>query len=406
MTTAYRVLLVGQVIALLGSQISSVALPWFVLVTTGSAAQMAGVLVAESLALATVGVPAGAIVDRVNGKWLMVSIDCVRAVTTLLIPVLALQGSLAYWMILAIAAVQGALGTPYLAARMALVPGLVGLDHRSLITANTWIQMAQHATAIAGPALAGFVIAAVGNITTLFTTAAAFAAAGVFVAIGVQWRAPVTAPRGTWRAEVAAGLAFIMANDLLRAVLLIGMAAQVAVTTMLSAVLPVFVRSVLGGDAAQLGLLQAAVGGGATVGMLVYAAINHRLPWHPGMAACVFLVGVALPVWLIPLFPTLGSAMFALGLNAMFSAPCLVLVQTLLQTATPPEVRGRVFSAGIALWQLATPLGLAAAGPLLERFGALPVLAAISVVLTGVAGAAWLSGAIRQAQRFAILTET
>lgn len=379
----YLSLLAGQFVSLLGSQFTFVALPWFVLSTTGSAARMTLVLVAETIPLAVLGAPAGAIVDRVNLKRLMVTLDVVRGFLMLVIPTMAALGRLEFWMIVVVAVFNGILVTPYLSARMAIVPRLVGEDERCLTLANTSLIFAMQITSVFGPALAGVLIGLLGNVSVLFIDAASF-----FVAAGIIW---LGVPRGEdsgerershWLEDVLVGFRFIWSSPPIRTAILIGMFVNLGFAMLVSAALPVLVKQVLHGEAGDLGIILSVWGVGTTVGMASYGALSGRWPWRRGTSILVFTIGMVLPLWLLPLIPTLTSVVIGFGTSALFAGPMWVLIQTLLQVATPADVRGRVFAAFNALWLVVTPLGLAIAGPLLDAVGVMPVLWFVVVLLT------------------------
>ena len=107
-------LLIGQFVSLCGIQMTAVALPWFVLTSTHSPQKMTIVLLAQAIPFAVFGLPAGAIVDRVDMKRLMVWLDLGRAVTIGAIPVLAIfaKGDTLFWGIVALNAINATLSSP------------------------------------------------------------------------------------------------------------------------------------------------------------------------------------------------------------------------------------------------------------------------------------------------------
>ena len=396
---AYVTLLAAEFISLLGSQFSVVALPWFVLSTTGSPGKMTFVLLAQTLPLAIFGLPAGALVDRFDKKRLMVTLDLARGLLTVLIPLLASMGRLEFWMIVAVSFVSGTLVTPYMSARMALIPQLVGREEHALTQANTWLQLSMQITTILGPATAGVLIAAIGNLNVLYVDAATFVIAGLLLALGLRKIAPRATTRSerTWLEELREGLGFIRRHELILTIIVIGMFINLGFVVLFSATLPVFVKNVLGGEARQLGLLLSVEGVGSVIGMLIYSLLSKVWPLSPGHTIRAFLIGMVAPLWLLPLFPTLPAGLLALGMSSIFTAPIVVIIQTTLQTATPPKLQGRVFAAFNALWLLVAPLGLTIAGPLLERWGALPVLWLVCLLMTACLIASWLSPAVEKA---------
>src|SRR3954451_13455366 len=105
----------------LGSEMSAVALPWFVLVSTGSAARVAGVLPAEFAGVALLGLPAGRLAPALRARRAMLTAEGIRAPLLLLIPVLHWVGALHYVMLLVVGLVVGACFTAYSSAQRVLL---------------------------------------------------------------------------------------------------------------------------------------------------------------------------------------------------------------------------------------------------------------------------------------------
>jgi len=154
---------VAQFVSMTGTQMTWVALPWYVLTTTGSPVRMTLVLFAEMVPFAVFGLTAGAIVDRVNLKHLMVGCDLVRVLLVASIPTLAAFGVLEYWMIVVASALIGTFSAPAYAAQSTVIPELVGEDEEALIAGNTAVQLASQITTMSGPVLAGVLIGIIGN---------------------------------------------------------------------------------------------------------------------------------------------------------------------------------------------------------------------------------------------------
>ena len=127
-----RALLVAEVISTTGAQMTWLALPWFVLTTTGSTGQMVLVILAESIGLAAAGLPAGSFVQRFGARRSMLITDAVRAPLMLLVPVLHWTGHLSLGGLLLLAFLLGALAAPYFTAQKVIVPELLGEDEQTI----------------------------------------------------------------------------------------------------------------------------------------------------------------------------------------------------------------------------------------------------------------------------------
>jgi MFS family permease len=395
---SFLALLAAQFISLAGTYLNLMALPWLVLELTGSPSVMTLVILALIIPGGIIGIPAGAIVDRLNAKRLLVALDLARAALSLVIPSLALMNRLEFWVIIVITALTSVLTAPYGSARMLIVPMLVGEQEGDLARANTLLEGAKQLAKVVGPAVAGVLIAVVGNFSVLYINAGTYFVAAVMIASSLRY-SPQSRRIKTSRAfaqDIQAGLRFILGTRSIRLVTLVGMFAAMAITTLTMAVLPVFVKEVLDGDASLVGLLTGIWGGRAALGMLAYGVMASRWPWPPLRTLSIFLVGLSLPMWLMALVPNIFASMVTFALASLFSTASLVLIHTLLQSTTPHEIRGRVFAAFQVFFMFGAPLGLVVAGPLMENYGTMVMVWAITLLLTVTSITTWISPILRQ----------
>jgi MFS family permease len=110
--TPLRALLAAETISTTGTQMTWLALPWFVLVTTSSPTRMTLVMIAELVGLAVAGLPAGAVLQRLGARRTMLMADAVRAPLMLLVPVLHWTGHLSLAALVSLAFSLGALAGP------------------------------------------------------------------------------------------------------------------------------------------------------------------------------------------------------------------------------------------------------------------------------------------------------
>src|SRR5947209_4181336 len=147
-------LLAAEVLSTTGSQMTWLALPWFVLVTSGSK-QMAFVVAAEACGYALFGIPSGSLLQRLGPRRTMRLCDALRAPLMLLVPVLHWRGDLTLPILVVLAFTLGAAGTPYPAAQRVVVAETLDEDEASVERANALLQGATRITMLFGPALAG-----------------------------------------------------------------------------------------------------------------------------------------------------------------------------------------------------------------------------------------------------------
>ncbi len=176
---AVSALVLAETISVLGTRMTYLALPWFVLVTTGSPSKMSLVLAAEILPMAILGIPSGALVQRLGSRTTMLVADFARAPILASIPLLYAAGILDFWLLLAIVALLGAFAPPYFAAQRTILPELVGEDETRMSQANSSIEGGTALAALLGPALAGVLIPFIGAPNVLYVDAATYLVAFV-----------------------------------------------------------------------------------------------------------------------------------------------------------------------------------------------------------------------------------
>ena len=179
-------LIAAELASLTGSAMTFIALPWFVLQTTGSTAKMSWVLAAELLPVVLVGIPAGSVIVRLGAKRTMLVSDAVRAPLLIVIPVLHRSGHLSFPALLAVTFAIGVFTAPYFASARMIVPEIVGDDERLVAQVNALLAGANQITQIAGPVLAGLLIAAVGPSTVLVVDGCSYLVSFLVVALLVS----------------------------------------------------------------------------------------------------------------------------------------------------------------------------------------------------------------------------
>jgi MFS family permease len=155
-------LLLGQGVSALGSQMTFLALPWFVLATTGSATKMGLVLAAEILPIAVLGIPSGTVVTRLGVRRTMMLGDAGRAPLIAAIPLLHRLGWLSFPLLLALVALLGVFIAPYFSSQRLILPELLGDDETAVGKANAILEGVQRLAGLLGPAVAGVLIATIG----------------------------------------------------------------------------------------------------------------------------------------------------------------------------------------------------------------------------------------------------
>jgi MFS family permease len=367
-------LITAEVVSSLGSQMTFLALPWFVLVTTGSPARMGVVLAVQLLPVALFGIPSGALVGRLGARRTMVIGDFARVPLMASIPLLHTAGLLTFPLLLVLVFALGCFLAPYFSAQRLVLPELVGDDERTVAQANAIVEGAQRTTMLLGPAAAGLLISAFGATNVLYIDAGTFLFAAVVLTLFVPRRPPL--PATDESKGVLAGVRFLVRDPLLAPLgitaLFLNMFGQ-----MLTASLPVLAYEQHGGSSRVAGLFFAAFGAGAVVGSVAAMKLVPR--FDPIRLGAVSLVALSLPIFLLPLdLPAIGvmAALFASSIfGPLVNAPLIAVITT----RTPQALRAKVMTAVLTFALLAGPVGLLAVGPLLEAWGPRPVFLLVAV---------------------------
>ncbi|MDQ3865045.1 MAG: MFS transporter, partial [Actinomycetota bacterium] len=303
-----------------GNVLAFVAIPWFVLQTTGSAARTGLIGGAFLLAAVLAGVVGGPVVDRVGFRRTSIVADLAGALTVASIPLLYHTIGLAFRQILLLVFLGGLLDALGHTARQSLVPDLAGRAGMRIERANSAFQGIQHASFLVGPPLAGLLIAVFTPSNVLWVDAATFVvSAGLVAALlpSVVPRSGTAAAElrgvGRYLTDLAEGITFIRRDRLVFWMFGIGIVANFFVLPLFAVVLPVYAEQIYG-SAVDLGLMLGGFGSGALAGTVFYGTLGHLLPRRTTLVSAIVLMG--LPFWVLVAAPSLGltiGALFAAG---------------------------------------------------------------------------------------------
>jgi MFS family permease len=374
-------LFTANAISLVGNVLSAIAIPWFVLQTTGSATQTGITGFFTVLPVVLAGVFGGTLVDRLGYKRTSIIADIASGVTTALIPLLYFTIGLEFWQLMVLVFFGALLDAPGSTARSALVPELAEMAQMPIERATSLIQIIERSSRLIGAPLGGLLIALIGTENVLWLDAASFFISAGIIAVTIKVHQPVQhegyKPRGKYFDELRQGLRFIFNDKLMLAIVI-----MVMVTNFLDAVFggvvqPVFVKQVYG-QALDLGLLIGANGAGAVIGALIFSVVGPRLPRYT-----VFVVGfvlTSLKFFLYATYPPLWVALVFVVLFSIGAGPLNPIISAVEYERVPRNMRGRVGGAVSAGAWSAMPFGMLIGGVLTEQFGVRPMLLGLGVI--------------------------
>ena len=369
---AIYLLFTANTISLIGNQLTLIAIPWFVLETTGSAVQTGLTAFFNFLPIVIAGFFGGTIVDRLGYKRMSIVADVASGITVAFVSFLFGLGLLPFWMLLVLVFLSALLDAPGSTARAALVPELAEAAGMPLERASSLLQIVERASRLVGAPLAGLLVAVMGAQNVLWLDAATFAVSAAMVAFLVPVARTVTPTvKQRYTADLAEGLRFLRRDRLL--LVIVG---TVMITNFLDAakgsvILPVYARDVYD-SAVALGLMFGLSGGGAVLGALVYGTVGHKYSRRWIFVGA--FIAVSLPIFILAALPPLPVVLLGQFVSGIAAGPINPVLSTIEYERIPPNMRGRVFGTITAGAWMAMPLGVLLGGYAIEWAGLVPTL--------------------------------
>ena len=391
-------LLVANVVSQFGNSLANLAIPWFVLTTTGSATSTGIAVAVGALPGIVVGIFGGAIVDRLGYKPTSVISDIASCVAVLLIPLIHQTVGIAFWQLLALVFLGALLDMPGASARSSLFPDLVSGTGLTLERANAAYNATRRLASTLSAPIAGILIAALGATTLLYLNAASFAISAAIVALRVPAHpvqhavSEATRRFDRYLADVREGFAFLYRDRLLLWMVLSFAIGGLIAEPLYAVILPVYAHERYG-SAVNLGFIFTGLAVGSIVGNAIFAGLNQRLPRSGVIIGGFALRAVAF--WALVFVPPWGVIAVAIFIGAVLFEPINPLFMTIFQERVPAGMRGRVLGAAGALGAGTLPLGIVAYGFLLDRIGLDATLVLFVIVNTTLPVAMYLTPVLR-----------
>ena len=387
----------AETVSLAGNAVAQLAIPWYVLITTGSATLTGLAVFFNFLPIVLAAFFGGVVVDRLGFRATSIVADLASAAAVAAIPLLESTVGIELWQLFALVFLGALLDAPGATARAALLPDVVELAGARIERASGIRSGIQQSAILIGAPIGGVLVAAFGATAALWLDAASFLVSAALVGVFVPRPDASTASeeKGKFLAELAEGIRFIWRQRVLRAVVL-----MVLLTNLLEAPFPV-VMSVFAreeyGSASDLGLMFGVFGGGALAGSLVYSAIGHRLPRRRTFLWC--FTGIPIAYLALATLPSLPVALVALAFTGLVAGPINPLLFTVTTELVPTQLRGRVFGAVRGGAWAAIPLGTLLGGVIVGAAGVAATFLAIGVLLALVVAYGFVNPAFREMDR-------
>jgi MFS family permease len=360
----YQLFFAGQLISLIGTWMDQVAESWLVYRLTGSALLLGTVAFASQIPVFLLAPIGGALADRYDRRKILIGTQSSMMVLTFVLAGLTLSHRIQIWQVVTLAALTGVVNAVDLPARQSFVVDMV--SRADLVNAIALNSSMFNGARIVGPALAGIVVAAIGEGWCFFVNGVSFLAVIAGLAM-MKMNRPRMAIEGSPLENIIEGFKFVGQNGPVRALmLLLGL---VSFTAMPYAVLmPLFADKILHGGAQALGLLMGCSGIGALCAALTLAMRKTLKGLSVWVAVSCAGFGMAL---------LLFSFSRTLWLSATLLVPtgfCMMIQMassnTLIQSMVPDRLRGRVMSVYAMTFMGMAPMGALLAGSLAHKLGA------------------------------------
>jgi MFS family permease len=394
-------LYVADAISLSGNVVAQLAIPWYVLLTTGSPTLTGLAVFFNFLPVVLAGLFGGVVVDRLGYRTTSVVADLASAAAVAAIPALAATVGIELWQLMALVFLGALLDAPGTTARAALLPDVVELAGMPMERAAGIRGAIQRGSLLVGAPVGGILVAELGATSALWINAASFLVSAALVATAIpaarrkaETDAPAEEPK-RYLGELADGFRFVWNHRLMRAIVL-----TVLVTNLLDApfgvVMPVYALEAFG-SAVDLGLMFGVFGGFALAGSLVFSAIGHRLTRRLTFVCC-FVVWAA-DYLVLATLPSLSVTLVALAIGGLAVGPINPLLSTLGYEQIPSHMRGRVIGVLTAGAWAAIPAGILLGGVLVEAVGVAATLFAVGVCYLAVTVYGFFNPAFREMDR-------
>lgn len=372
-------------VSLVGTRLSVIALPLFVLITTGSATRTGLVAFAEMTPFVLAQALAGPITDRVGPRRVSVVCDLVSGSVLAFVPILHAVDRLTFPALLAIVAVLGLARGPGDGAKYVLAPAVATATGQPAERVLGLEDGISRSASVFGPLGAAALVVALGAPAAIAFDAGSFLVAAVIVGLGVPAEVGAARPvtdddPASYLARLRSGAAFLRRDGLLRSI--VGMVATTNLLDQaLSTVLIVVWARSQGGGAGLMGIVAASMGLGAVIGALTAASVGHRLPRRLTYTVGFFLVGaprflvlgLGAPIWLV------SPVLFVGGLGAGTINPILGAVEI---ERIPEPMRARVLSLMASSTAALVPFGGLVGGLLTDQVGIRAALLTVGAVYT------------------------
>ncbi len=382
-----------SMVSIFGNQLTALAVPWFVLETTGSASKTAITAAVTIIPTIIASFFGGALVDRVSYRAMSVISDLLSALTVAAVPILYLTVGLNFPTLLVLMFLGSLLDAPGGTARTAMVPPISRLTGIPLERINANFGMIAAASALFSAPLAGVLIAWLGAVNVLWFNVGTFIVSMLLIALLVPRLERMEMSGASFMGDVLAGLAYVRNQDFVRTLILGALGINFLFAPLFGIAIPWFANQELQ-SVRSLGIMLGGQGLGALAGAYLYGRLAATVRRRTLLVTSLTLLSV--PLFPLAFVSSVWPATALLILIGLASGMVNPMIMTFVQRTTPGAYLGRVMGLINAGAMVAQPLGLVLGGMFLGLVGFSPVVFAIAVLVTTVSVVLLQSHALRQ----------
>ncbi|MBZ0284473.1 MAG: MFS transporter [Anaerolineae bacterium] len=378
----FRTYLGGQAISLIGTWLQVTAQAWVVWKLTGSNASLGTLTMVNTLPLLFLTPWTGVWADRLDRRKLLIYTQLGAMVLAFILAFLTQTETVQIWHVYVLSFLLGVIAALDFPAQQAFLGDLSGIGAvRKAVNLNiTVLQVSR----ILGPALAGFVIGAVGAATAFWLNGLSFLAvvASLMIVRANQVRSTAS---GSSKGSFGESVRFVLGQPRIIDVIIFTILVTFFGLSIILNVLPSVADTVLKGDADTLGVLMASSGAGALVGVVLLAPLVQNTR-RTGIALCLLLIWMGFWLYLFSLTDNLVVAVITMFLVSIAPPTIITTSNGLLQVLSPPAMRARLLSLFVMVSFGMQPFAALIVGNMADRFGVATAIAvnAIGLVIGGI----------------------
>lgn len=365
--TDFRLFLSGRFLSVLAAQMQWVAVGWYLYELTGDPITLAFAGLASFIPIALLTLPAGDLADRVDRRWILGVAHLIQASGAAFLLVLVFTKTSVTWPFYCALALSGSTRALAGPAAKSLVPLLVPREHFAQSVA--WAASTQQIATIAGPALGGMIYLLGAPACFAFCFGLALLACFAMLAIRTRVVAGKETGSNAFRRAMA-GLRFVLAQPILFGAISLDLFA--VLIGGVNALLPVFARDILHVGPGGLGVMRSMVAVGAIGTSLVLAQLHEPRQPHAGRAIFGGVAVFGISVIIFGVSRDFYLSLAALALLGAADAMSVFVRATIVQLASPEEMRGRVSAIHVLFVGCTNELGEFRAGLMAAWLGAVP----------------------------------